>query len=138
MSDIFGNYEIPKEKKELAVYYRYHGCNCCQAVLFAFSDKLNLSGEQLKQMGAAFGLGMGGMEGTCGALCAAEMLLGLKQFQQGKPVRSTAQKMHQYFTEKSGASICKDLKGIETGTMLCSCDDCVRNAVESAEKYIFN
>ena len=134
MSDIFGNYEIPKEKKELAVYYNSIGNNCCQSVLLAFADELNLSFEQARQMGAAFGLGMGGMEGTCGALCGAELVLGLKQFQQGKPVRSTAQKMHQYFTEKSGASICKDLKG----KRLCSCADCVRNAVEAAEKYIFN
>ena len=33
------------------------------------------------------------------------------------------------FQEKCGATICKDLKGIETGRVLCSCPECVRNAV---------
>ena len=125
------------DKTEKAVAYKHNGNNCCQAVLLAFADELNISPDVLRQMGAAFGGGMGCMEGTCGALCAAEMLLGLKQF-QGRPVLGTARQIHQDFTQKSGASICKDLKGIETGTVLCSCDDCVRNAVESAEKYIFN
>lgn len=31
-----------------------------------------------------------------------------------------------------GATICKDLKGIETGTVLCPCTECVRNAVLAA------
>ncbi len=128
---------MPEDKKELAVYYKHNGNNCCQAVLLAFADELAVPPEILRQMGAAFGGGMGCMEGTCGALCAAEMLLGLKQF-QGRPVLSTARQIHQDFTQKCGASVCKDLKGIETGTVLCSCDDCVRNAAESAENYIFN
>ena len=33
------------------------------------------------------------------------------------------------FREKTGAILCKDIKGIESGVELCSCDDCVRNAV---------
>ena len=35
------------------------------------------------------------------------------------------------FEAKSGATVCKDLKGIETGRMLCSCENCVKNAVLS-------
>jgi hypothetical protein len=34
------------------------------------------------------------------------------------------------FTETCGASLCKDLKGRDTGRALCSCDDCVRCAVD--------
>lgn len=124
-------------KKELAVNFKHNGNNCCQAVLLAFANELNLSEELLRQMGAGFGAGMGCMEGTCGALCGAEMLLGLKEF-QGKPVSAKARQIHQDFTQKCGASLCKDLKGITTGKMLCSCDDCVRNATETAEKYIFS
>ena len=33
------------------------------------------------------------------------------------------------FQAKSGATICKDLKGLESGKPLCECPDCVRNAV---------
>ena len=35
----------------------------------------------------------------------------------------------QNFQEKCGATICKDLKGIENGAPLCPCPECVRNAV---------
>ena len=31
-----------------------------------------------------------------------------------------------------GATICRDLKGIDTGKVLCSCENCVRNAVRAA------
>ena len=36
------------------------------------------------------------------------------------------------FKEKTGAIICKDLKGIETGKMLCSCPECINAGVEEA------
>ncbi|MBQ6001626.1 MAG: C-GCAxxG-C-C family protein, partial [Synergistaceae bacterium] len=51
--------------------------NCCQAVACMFSEETGVSEDVLKRIGAGFGLGMGGMEGTCGALCGAEMVLGL-------------------------------------------------------------
>lgn len=31
------------------------------------------------------------------------------------------------------AVLCKDLKGRDTGTVICECDDCVRNAVRISE-----
>ena len=37
--------------------------------------------------------------------------------------------MLQSFQEKCGATICKGLKGVETGAPLCPCPECVRNAV---------
>ena len=33
----------------------------------------------------------------------------------------------QAFQKKCGATICKELKGIETGTPLCPCPECVRS-----------
>ena len=82
---------------------------------------------------AGFGVGMGCMEATCGALVSAEILMGLEEY-KGTPVLRNAREMHQKFTEKCGASICKDLKGRDTGSVICECDDCVRCAVELAEK----
>ena len=123
-------------RKDLAVTYKHSGNNCCQAVLLAFADKLNLPEDQLSKIGAAFGVGMGCMEATCGALCAVEIMLGLQQY-HGVPVLAKAKEIHQHFNQLCGATICKDLKGRETGIPLCSCDDCVRNAVETAESYLF-
>jgi hypothetical protein len=80
-------------------------------------------------MGSGFGSGMGGMEGTCGALCGAVMALWLLN-KSDTPSKMIAKDMLQEFKEMSGgATICRDLKGIGTGKMLCACDDCVRHGV---------
>lgn len=110
--------------------------NCCQAVACVFSEETGINEETLKKIGAGFGLGMGCMEATCGALCGAQMILGLMKY-QGKPIRQNAAELHKTFTEKCGASICKEIKGAgNNGKFLCSCDDCVRNAVEILEKIL--
>ena len=121
------------ERTEKAVELKHNNHNCCQAVLVSFADELDIPADTLKRMGAAFGAGMGGMEGTCGALCGAEMLLGIKKY-QGKPLMKKAKEIHQAFKEKSGATICRELKGVGTGKVLCDCDDCVRHGVEIIEE----
>ena len=121
------------DKKERAVELKHSGYNCAQAVLCVFTDETGQSEDFLKRISAGFGVGMGCMEATCGALIGAEILMGLKEY-KGKPVLRTAREMHQAFTEKCGASICKDLKGRDTGKVICECDDCVRHAVELAEE----
>ena len=120
------------DKKEQAVALKHGGYNCAQAVLCVFREETGLPEEFLKRIGAGFGAGMGCMEATCGALIGAQMLMGLKEY-QGKPVLRNARALYQTFTERCGASVCKDLKGRDTGIVLCECDDCVRCAVELAE-----
>lgn len=120
------------DRKEKAVELKHSGYNCCQAVLLSFADELPLSEDDLKRIGAAYGVGMGCLEATCGALCGAEMILGMREY-EGAPILRDASVLHKAFTEKCGASICKELKGKDTGIVLCECDDCVRNAVELME-----
>ncbi len=120
------------DKKERAVTLKHSGYNCAQAVLCAFAEESELTEDLLKRIGAGFGVGMGCMEGSCGALIGAEILLGLKEY-RAKPILQAARELHQAFTEKCGASLCKDLKGRDTGTALCACDDCIRCAVEWIE-----
>ena len=110
--------------------------NCAQAVACVFADEAGLESDTLRKLGACFGLGMGTMEATCGALCGAQMIQGLMKF-QGKNLRNDAAELYKAFTEKCGGSLCKELKGVGTGKVLCSCDDCVRNAVELLEQKIF-
>ena len=62
---------------ERAVYFKHHGSNCLQSVLRAYGDKISLTDDQIKALGAGFGAGMGGMEGTCGALVGAVMVKGM-------------------------------------------------------------
>ena len=47
----------------------------------------------------------------------------------GKGTPRSYKELLQSFQEKCGATICKDLKGVETGALLCPCPECVRNAV---------
>lgn len=106
------------------------GCNCAQAVALAFADVLPLDEATLMKLAAGYGAGMGCMEATCGALVGAVMAAGLLTDGQGtgRMARATLAG----FQDRCGATICKDLKGIETGTVLCLCTECVRNAVLAA------
>ena len=123
---------IDMDRRDRASELRRQGFNCCQAVILAYSDLLDLPEETLRRMGAGFGGGMGTMEGTCGALCGAQMVLGLLEAGE-KPVGAKARAVLNGFKEKAGATRCRDLKGIDTGTVLCGCDDCVRFAVDALE-----
>lgn len=104
--------------------------NCCQAVLVAFADQLGRSEDELLRLGSGFGSGMGTMEGTCGALVGAIMVSSLLAVKGSAMTASRA--IMPRFKELCGATICRDLKGIGTGKVLCSCENCVRNAVRAA------
>ena len=101
--------------------------NCCQAVLVAFADEAGRSEEDLLRLGSGFGSGMGTMEGTCGALVGAIMVSSLLS-EKGAAMAASRAIMPR-FKELCGATICRDLKGIDTGKVLCSCENCVRIAV---------
>ena len=105
--------------------------NCCQAVLVAFADKLGKSEDDLLRLGSGFGSGMATMEGTCGALVGAIMVSSLLS-PDGEARNNSRAIMSRFKELCGGATICRDLKGIETGKVLCSCEDCVRNAVHVA------
>ena len=102
-------------------------CNCTQAVVKVFEDKLPIDEETLMKLTAGYAAGMGCMESTCGALIGAVMVAGI--LTDGKGTPRISKKLVQNFEHKCGATICKELKGIETGKVLRPCPECVRNAV---------
>ena len=108
--------------------------NCCQAVLVAFADKLGKNEDELLRLGSGFGSGMATMEGTCGALVGAIMVSSL--LSPDGEARNNSRAIMSRFKELCGATICRDLKGIGTGKVLCSCEDCVRNAVLAAAEAL--
>ncbi|MBR1535479.1 MAG: C_GCAxxG_C_C family protein [Treponema sp.] len=119
-----------QERAETAANLKATGaCNCCQAVTKVFSDTVDVSEEDLKNLSSLFMAGMGCMEATCGALIGANIIAGLQAKGKGSP--KIARELLSKFKEKCGATICKELKGSETGKVLCECPDCVRNAVLS-------
>lgn len=102
-------------------------CNCSQAVVKVFEDKLSLDDETLMKLTAGYAAGMGWLEATCGALIGAVMTAGILTDGDGTPRYS--KEILAKFQQKCGATICRELKGVGTGKVLCECPECVRNAV---------
>jgi C_GCAxxG_C_C family probable redox protein len=131
------------DKKEKAIELHNRGFNCAQAVACAFTEEIGVPEEVLFSACEGFGLGMGCMEGTCGAASGAVMLAGFKNSCGDPENPGTKGATYQLskailneFEAKSGALVCKELKGIETGKAICSCPDCIMNAVEAVEKVL--
>ena len=124
-----GEYKMTIEERaaQAAEWKAMGQCNCTQAVLKVFEDKLPVDADTLMKLAAGYAAGMGCMESTCGALIGAVMVAGIATDGRGTP--RVSKELVQTFKEKCGATICKDLKGVETGTVLCPCPECVRNAV---------
>ena len=124
-----------EERASIAANLKATGqCNCTQSVLKVFEDKINIQPEELTKLAAGFAAGMGCMESTCGALIGAVMVAGMVTDGKGTP-RFSKEIVNKFY-EKCGATICKELKGIETGKVLCECPECVRNAVISLGETI--
>ena len=114
---------------------RKRGMNCCQAVLVAFADELGRDEKELLRLGSGFGSGMGTMEGTCGALVGAVMVSSLLS-PDGEAMKNSRTIMTRFRELCGGATVCRDLKGVATGKLLCSCESCVRNAVLAVEEAV--
>lgn len=123
------------DRKGHALKLRSERYNCAQAVICAFADKIDIKESDLKRIGAAFGGGMGCLKGNCGALIGAQILLGLMKY-EGMPIGRDASYVLQEFERRCGDITCSKLKGIGTGEVLCSCPDCIMNAVGIIEDML--
>lgn len=123
-------------KAELAIEKKYNGkCNCAQAVACSFVEEAGVDEETLKAATQAFGVGLATMEGNCGALSGAAMVLGLIHKDRKKTTEDIRAIMTE-FKETYGTVVCKELKGVETGKVILPCDDCIRAAAELLEKQL--
>lgn len=111
-------------------------CNCAQAVIATYADMVGITEQQAMNLGNAFGSGMGNMEGTCGALTGAAIIVGLATGDKLRSRKAMTKIMTQ-FQERNGATQCKLLKGVGTGQVLRSCEDCVADASELLESELF-
>ena len=117
-----------RERAEKAAELKASGqCNCTQSVLKVFEDVMPADNETLMNLAAGFAAGMGCMHSTCGALIGAVMVAGI--LSDGKATAAHSRAMFAEFEKSCGATICKDLKGLDTGHVLCECPVCVKNAV---------
>jgi C_GCAxxG_C_C family probable redox protein len=119
------------------------GYNCCQAVACAFADKIGVDEETLYKLTEGFGLGMGNMNGVCGAFSGAAMIAGFASSggdieNSGKTKAVTYKKvaaLQTEFTERAKRLICRDIKKGNEGKAFTPCDDCVRIAAELLEEF---
>ncbi len=121
--------QIAAEKK------RCNSHNCAQAILHTYADIAGIDEPTSMNMACAFGGGMGNMEGTCGALVGAGLVLSLVNKDKVKAMRQMRQVMTR-FQQRNGATQCKLLKGIGTKVVLRQCPDCVADAAEFLEEQL--
>lgn len=121
------------------------GYNCAQAVACTYCDLVGIDEELMFRLTEALGAGMGGMEGTCGAVSGACVLAGMKGSSGNleKPSSKAAsyrlsKEILKQFKEQNSSVTCRELKGVGTGKVLRACDDCIKDAAAIAEKVLFS
>ncbi len=121
--------QIASEKKRCGSH------NCAQAILHTYADCAGISESAAMDIAGALGVGMGNMEGTCGALVGAGLVLGMKNKDKIKSMKQMREIMNK-FQARNGATQCRMLKGVGGGKMLRECPDCVSDAAEFLEEKL--
>ena len=132
-------------KREIASEYHQKGYNCAQAVVCSFCEDIDMDKKSLFKLAEGFGLGMGSMQCTCGALSGAIVLAGIKNssgdLENPSSKQSTyqiAKEIQEKFKERIGSTVCHEIKGVNSGKMLSSCAECIDVAVQIAEEVLFS
>lgn len=118
--------------------------NCCQAVICAYCAECGINDEDIFKLAEGFGLGMGGLMDTCGAVTGMFMAIGIHNSAGDKadPRKTKAETYAdicmaaEEFKKQCGSIYCGDIKKTVEGKQLVSCQKCVETAAEYVEKYI--
>lgn len=129
-----------------------HKMNCCQSVLTAFAEELDLDPLLASKLALGFGAGMA-LGKTCGAVTGAYMVIGLKQDLKPENAQQVKDKAYALvkefnpkFIEINGSITCQELLGLdistpqgtaiakEKGLFTTLCPKFVHDAVEILEK----
>ena len=108
------------------------GYNCAQAVACTYCDLVGIDENTMFRMAEGLGLGMGGMEGTCGALSGACLLAGMVN-SGGMAAGGTTKGA----TYRLSREIVKKFQERNTGNVLRACPDCITDAAEFVEEVLF-
>lgn len=99
-----------------AVSLMQSGFNCTQAVLSTYADVFGLDRETALRLSTGFGVGMGGLGDTCGAVTGAFMVLGLRygstEPDDRQATRKTYQQVRKFakrFKARHKSTLCRDL-----------------------------
>jgi C_GCAxxG_C_C family probable redox protein len=144
-----------KSVEEKAITSFKAGLNCAQAVLTAYSDKLNLNNEIALAVSCGFGGGMGRLQETCGAVTGSYMVIGIhtcSRFSENNKRKEETYSMIQKFSEKfikiNGSTDCisllkSDLKteegqryAKENNLFETICEKCISDSIRIVEELI--
>lgn len=133
-----------KSRVEKAALKHQAGYNCAQAVACTYCDLVGVEEEVMFKAVEALGLGMGCMDGTCGAVSGACVVAGFKSSTAnlGNPDSKGAtyklsKEIMKKFTDLNHSTLCKEIKGVESGVVLRKCPDCVKDAAKIVEDVLF-
>ena len=131
-------------RPEKATQLHHQGYNCAQCIACAFSDVLGVDEKTMFMASEAFGAGMGCTK-TCGAVTAMGLVIGMKESDGNLEKPGT--KGHSYrlmrqaigeFEKMNQSVICRELKGIDTGKVLRSCNGCIKDAATILDKILYD
>ncbi|MDE6528915.1 MAG: C-GCAxxG-C-C family protein, partial [Muribaculaceae bacterium] len=109
--------------------------NCAQSVACTYCGVAGVEAETMRHLTNAFGAGMGSADGTCGALVGAGVVLGMVRRDRAAAMRDMKSLVTR-FKAQNGSVTCRELKGIDTGTPLRHCNDCVADAAALLEEQL--
>lgn len=96
-----------------------NGCNCAQAVFWAFAER-KLDRETAMKLAAGFGGGMAGMRETCGAVSGMFLAYGLLRAPSDPTDRAAKAANYEIlrsladeFKRRNGSLICRQLLGLD-------------------------
>ena len=106
-------------KAEKARQYFKDGYNCCQAVVLAFIDELDIDKDTAMALASSFGGGVGRLREVCGAVSGMFMVLGAlygyddaKNDEAKKLLYTRVQSFADEFKGEYGTIICRELLGV--------------------------
>ena len=123
---------------------RHHmGYNCAQSVACTYCDLFGFDEETAFKMTEGFGLGMGDMKQTCGAVSGAVACMGLLNSAADTEAPNTTKRatmgmaatLTDRFRREHGSCICEVLKG-RTGCPVVPCDTCIADCVGYVEEEL--
>jgi C_GCAxxG_C_C family probable redox protein len=99
------------------------GFTCGQAVLAAFAEGRGLDRDAALRVGCAFGGGVAGTGGTCGAVNGALMAIGLAHGRTRVEDEAARARTYEatraflaHFRREHGSDVCRELLGVDIGT----------------------
>ena len=129
------------DRKNKAIELHKNRYTCSQAVACAFCDLVNVDEVSMKDMVRRYS---GGAYNVCGAIMGAYVIINylngdVNLDNPAEPIKENIELIYELekrFKDKNTSVLCKELKGINSGTILRSCRGCVEDAAEILEEIV--